>query len=111
MTQTLEKTTAVAQENNEGLVKFANPYVFEGKTYNEIDLSGIDGLTTEDVMNAEDMLAKSGTMAMVPEMNFTYLVIIASKVTGQPQEFFKYLPAKDGIKVKRKVLAFLNAGE
>jgi len=111
MTNTLEKTTAVTEETNEGLVKFANPYTFEGKTYNEIDLSGVENLTTAELIEAEDLLAKTGKMVMVPEISFPYLMVIAAKATNQPQEFFNSLPGTEGIKVKRKVANFLNSAE
>ena len=31
------------------IVKFARPHIFEGKEYTEIDLSGLDDLTAEDL--------------------------------------------------------------
>ena len=35
------------------LVKFNKPYKFEDETYNSIDLSGLDDLTTTDLIAAE----------------------------------------------------------
>lgn len=99
------------EEKNPGLIKFNKPYNFEGNSYLEVDVSLIENLTAEDLIDAEDILAKSGVNAFVPEINFSYLVIIAAKATGKPQEFFKRLPAKDGVKLKRAVMGFLNSEE
>lgn len=108
----LEKTPKQEEEKeNKGLIKFSKPYEFEGNSYIEVDVSPIDNLTAEDLIEAEDILAKSGVNSFVPEINFSYLVIVAAKATGKPQEFFKGLPAKDGIKLKRAVMGFLNAEE
>lgn len=110
MSQTLEKTP-VQEENKEMLITFNKPYTFEGNSYTEVDLSPIENLTAEDLLEAEDVLAKSGVNAFVPEINFTYLMIVAANATGKPQEFFRKLPAKEGIKVKRAVMGFLNGEE
>lgn len=110
MPETLEKTTT-QEKDNKGLVKFSSPYEFEGNSYIEVDVSSIDNLTAEDLIDAEDILTKSGVNAFVPEINFSYLLIVAHKATGKPLEFFKRLPGKDAIKVKRAVMGFLNAEE
>ncbi|MEI2466657.1 phage tail assembly protein [Niallia taxi] len=124
MPETLEKVTlpeeknaqetagnTTKEEKNPGLIKFNKPYNFEGNSYTEVDVSPIENLTAEDLIDAEDILAKSGVNAFVPELNFTYLIIVAAKATGKPQEFFKRLPAKDGVKFKRAVMSFLNSEE
>lgn len=113
MTQ-LEKTTnseAATEANVKGLVKFNKPFLFEGKTFTEIDLSGIENLTGQDLDDAENMLMRVNKPAMVPEMSMTYLLFLASRATGQPQEFFTQLRAQDSLKVKRTVTSFLNSAE
>ncbi|WP_437831534.1 hypothetical protein ACQRXC_08080 [Niallia taxi] len=114
MTQ-LEKTTnsevTATEANVKGLVKFNKPFSFEGEVHAEIDLSGIENLTGQDLDDAENMLMRVNKPSMVPEMSMTYLFFLASKATGKPQEFFFQLPAKDSLKVKRTVTSFLNAAE
>ncbi|MED3965044.1 phage tail assembly protein [Niallia taxi] len=124
MPETLEKVTlseekdtqetagnTTKEDKNPGLITFKKPYNFEGNSYTEVDVSPIENLTAEDLIEAEDILAKSGINAFVPEINFSYLIIVAAKATGKPEEFFRRLPAKDGIKLKRAVMGFLNAEE
>ena len=38
------------------LIKFSKPYVFEGQTYTEIDLAGLENLTARDMIDAEKYL-------------------------------------------------------
>lgn len=113
---TLEKTTnntevAATETNEKGLVKFNKPFSFEGEVYAQIDLSGVENLTGQDLDDAENMLLRVNKPSMVPEMSMTYLFFLASKATGKPQEFFFQLPAKDSLKVKRTVTSFLNSAE
>lgn len=99
-----------AQEDqavNAGLVKLSKPYTFEGKTYTEIDLSGIAEMTGEDMAEAEKFLTRTGTVSpLLPEMTMEYACFIANRATGLPVEFFKRLPAKDAVKVKNRVTSF-----
>ena len=38
-------------------VKFAKPYKFEGTEYDEVDLSGMDGMTIQDMIDIQKKLA------------------------------------------------------
>lgn len=109
--QEAPEKTKKDEKNNKGLVKFNTPYMFEGNSYTEVDVSPIENLTAEDLIDAEDILAKSGVNAFVPELNFSYLLIVAHKATGKPLEFFKKLPGREAIKTKRAVMNFLNSEE
>lgn len=88
------------------LVRFATPYRFEGKTYTEIDLSGLETLTAKDMVNAESWLTKHGIVSALPEMTYEYVSFMASVASGQPMEFFKGLSPRNAIKVKNKVTSF-----
>ncbi len=90
-------------------LKFKKPYTFEGKEYKEIDLSGIESLSTKDLLEADKKFNASGQMALMNEMTTGYSVIIASKATSLPVEFFENLPASEGLKVKNTVMNFLNS--
>lgn len=90
-------------------ITFAKPYKFEGKEYTEIDLSGLDNLTTADLISAQSRMERSGVQSVMPELNYLYICIICSIATGQPEEFFKGLPAKESVKIKNTVGAnFFN---
>jgi len=109
LNKTAETTTTEA--NLKGLVKFNKPFSFDGEKHEEVDLSGIENLTGQDLDDAENMLMRVNKPSMVPEMSMTYLFFLASKATNKPQEFFFQLPAKDSLKVKRTVTSFLNSAE
>lgn len=99
-----EELTVVETKNNDLTIKFSKPYQFEGETFNEVDLSGLEDITASHLSSVE-----SEVQAMVPEMAMDYALILASKVTNHPQAFFFALPAKEGLKVKRLVTIFLNS--
>lgn len=94
--------------NSENTVIFKNPYTFEGKEYTELDLSGILELSGQDLIEAEQIFSTSGNFSVLPEMSVGYSFIIAARATKLPIEFFNGLPAPDALKVKNKVMSFLN---
>ncbi|PAD69943.1 hypothetical protein CHH83_05925 [Bacillus sp. 7586-K] len=100
--------TNVQAENREYVVEFKKPYKFENETYTEIELSGLENLSAEDLISADKIFASSGQFAMMNEMNLGYCLILASLATNKPTQFFEKLPAKDALKVKHTVMGFLN---
>lgn len=93
-------------KQEEYLIKFKKPYSFDGKEYAEVDLSGLENLSTKDLVAADKTFIASGQSAVVAELSVGYSCIIASKVTGKPIEFFEDLPGNEGIKVKNTVARF-----
>lgn len=91
---------------NEYVIVFNKPYTFEGKVYEKIDLSGLDNLTAADMMAANKVLDRSGSISFLPEMSLQYAVIIASKATKLPVEFFNGMHPKEAVKVKNRVVSF-----
>ncbi|WP_163538306.1 phage tail assembly protein [Gracilibacillus sp. YIM 98692] len=91
------------------IITFKKPYKFEGEEYKKVDLSGIENLSTRDLVEADKQFNTSGQMAIMNEMTTGYSLIIASKASGHPVEFFEQLPAGEGLKVKNRVMGFLNA--
>ena len=87
-------------------VKFTRPYTFEGKTYNSINLEGLETLTSKDMRDAESWLTKKGIVSATPEMSMEYAGFIASRATDLPIEFFERLHPKNAIKVKNRVTNF-----
>lgn len=99
-----EEVKVVEVKNNDLIIKFAKPYQFEGETYNEVDLSGLEDVTASQLSSVE-----SEVHAIMPELAMEYSLILASKVTNHPQAFFLAMPGKEGLKVKRLVTGFLNS--
>ena len=93
-------------EDNPHYVKFRKPYLFEGNRYDGIDLSGLESLTAQDMLEGEKHLARNGVMTALPEMTMEYVCFMAVLGSNQPIEFFKNLPPKDAIKVKNRVTGF-----
>jgi hypothetical protein len=94
-------------EKNEYLVVFKKPYSFEGKEYKEVDLSGIEHLTTEDLTSADKIYTTQGNASAMSELTVGYACILAAQATSQPLEFFQGLPANEGIKIKNILMGFL----
>lgn len=76
------------------------PYLFNGKQYTEIDLSGIANLTCMNESEAENRLAREGFVITENSFNYLYACIIASMATGQPEEFFTGLPLGELLNLK-----------
>lgn len=91
---------------NEYVVVFNKPYSFEDKTYEKVDLSGLDNLTAADMIAANRVLDRTGSFTFLPEMSLEYACIIAAKASSLPIEFFKGLHPREAVKVKNRVTAF-----
>lgn len=99
-------TRKEAPEDNPLYVKFSKPYDFEGERYNGVDLSGLESLSAQDMLDAEKHLARNNVVTPLPEMSMEYVCFMAVKASDKPIEFFKGLPPKDAIKVKNRVTGF-----
>lgn len=76
----------------EGVITFAHPYTFEGKEYDGVDLSALDNMTTEQLIQCDRIFESSGSVSALKELNVEYACIVAAEATGLPVEFFKGLP-------------------
>lgn len=88
-------------------IKFKKPYVFEGETYDGVNLSDIEKISTKDLLEVDKIYTKLGYMSPTAEMTLAYACIIASRATKKSLEFFTSLPANEGMKVKTAVINFL----
>lgn len=108
--QNFELTPAAAPdtEDQEDLVlRFKKPYSFEGETYTEVDLSGLEDLSAADLCKVGKMVKKIDGVDPIAEMSLPYAIFMAARVTGKPIEFFQQLPAREAIKLKNLVVGFL----
>lgn len=108
----VEKAAEQTAENQEMeddsyLVRFKKPFVFEGVSYDSVDLSGLEFLSAADMIATNKIIERGGTVNVLPEMSLEYACIISSRASGKPVEFFKALPPKDALKVKNRVTNFL----
>ena len=100
------ETKKATQEAEENMIKLSKTYDFEGEKIQELDFSGLENVTADDMIKANKVLASSGTVSVLPENDLHYTLIIAASATGHPIEFFKSLKPRDAIKVKNKVTSF-----
>ena len=95
-------------EGNSLLIKFAKPYLFEGKEYTEVDLSGLERLNAASMIDVNRKMSRGQSgIDVLPEVSLEYAINIAEKATTLPIEFFLCLPPKEAIKVKNRVMGFL----
>jgi hypothetical protein len=85
------------------ILKLSRPYAFEEETIEELDFSGFESVTTKDMIEASDVLTKSGRVVVNPEMDLQYCLYIAAFATGKPHEFFDQLKVRDAVRVKNKI--------
>lgn len=105
VTEVIDKRGDVIE--NDLVVNLHKPYKFEGSTYEKINLTGLEDLTTEDMIATNKILNRSGNTSLLPENDIEYACVIAARATKLPIEFFRNLHPKDAIKVKTKVSNFL----
>lgn len=101
----------INEVEDDNIVKFTKVYQFEGETIGEIDMSGMEGITANDLIKANKVLQASGVVTVMPETNLEYAMIIAASATGRPVEFFKGLAPRDAMKIKNKVTSFFFGEE
>lgn len=102
---------AAEKESNKNYVKFKKPFVWEDETYEGVDLSGMEDLSARDMIQAQRVMEKSGSINILPEMSLEYACIFASKATKMPVEFFQALPPKEAVKIKNRVTNFFYGEE
>lgn len=105
------KKATQAAGDEEKIVKLSRTYDFEGEKVSELDFSGLENVTADDMIKANKILSSSGTVAILPENDLHYTLIIAASATGYPIEFFKALKPRDAIKVKNMVTGFFFGEE
>ena len=97
--------------SKEAVIKLSRTYDFEGEKIKEIDMSGLEEITANDMIKANKVLNNNGTVTVLPETNLEYTLIIAASASGLPIEFFKILVPKDAMKVKNRVTSFFFGEE
>lgn len=104
-----EKHEGIEEGDEAGLgmyIKFGKPYAFEEDTYDGLDLSCLEELSTRDLLDIEKKFYKLGIVSMNPENTASYAKVVAQKATGLPVEFFEGLPIREMMKVRGKIVNF-----
>lgn len=101
-TETQEVNTEREEVSEERVVKLTKPYVFEGKEYEEIDLSGLEKLTIRDAIDTQlELFGVEVAASVLCETTTAFARTMAAKATGLPIEFFKLMPR--GISLKNSI--------
>lgn len=95
------------------VLKLTKPYKFDGQTYTEVDLHGLEDVTAGVLERVGKIFAKKkpGVNPALMEMDLTYCTLLAQRVSKLPLEFFDGLPARDAINLKTLVTNFLYGGD
>ena len=91
------------EERTLGLTK---TYMFEEQQISVLDFSGLEDITADDMIRANNIMTNDGAAAVIPENTMYFALILASFATGMPVEFFKELRPNDAIKVKRFITQY-----
>ncbi len=107
---TAAETANEGAKKSENIVELARPYVFEGKEYGEIDLTGLEKLTVQDAIDVQRQLFGEGEAAasVLCETTTAFARAMAVKATGMPIEFFKLMPRGAFKRVAGAVRRHLN---
>ncbi len=103
---TKDNGSEASKDDTSMVIHLSQKYLFEDKEYEEIDLSGLEDMTANDMIAANKVLEKSGSFSFLPEMSLEYACIISARAAKMPVNFFKSLHPRDAIKVKNKVTSF-----
>lgn len=97
-------------ENTTHVIRLKTPYLFEGTEYSEIDLTGLEKLTIQDAINAQQQIIGERELAgsLLCETTTAFARAIATRATGLPIEFFKLMPRRVSRLVVGHVQAFFN---
>lgn len=92
-----EKTEDINEVNSRFpyIIPLTKTYDLDGKKISELDLSGLEDLTTTDGEYIERVMAKMNHHPINKFADTTYAKHIAMRVTGLPVEFFNALKWKD----------------
>ena len=105
-----ENDENTAAEENALVLKLSKPYVFDGQTFTEVDLSSLEDATGADLIAVERSLKKRGIVDPLMEMSSPLAAAMAARMTGKPEEFYTGLPIRDMVRVKTAVSGFLYGG-
>ena len=100
VTQMVQSVLNISASTENHVMKFEKPYVYDGKEYREIDLSGVADITSMNESEAENRLVRAGFTITEVTSLYLYSCIIASMVTGQPEDFFTGLPFEEVLKLR-----------
>lgn len=95
----------------DNIVKFDKSYKFEGKEYDSLDLSGMEKMTVQDLIDIQKSIGNETAAMYAMEMTTSFAQEMAVKATGKPVEFFKLMPRGKIKKVQAAVIKGMDNSE
>lgn len=99
------------EEPDDYIIRFSEPYRFEGKNYAGVDLSGMQNMRAKDIWKIDRNYRNAGNLGILKEMDNEYTCRVAAAASGLPVEFFMGMALADMIKVRTKVSDFFYPKE
>ena len=96
----------VLTKGEQWVVKLIDPYEFEGKTIETVDLNGLFDLTGRDICQIDDQMLAKGYSGQGLELTEQYALSTVAKVCKQPWEYCDNMKARDVIRIKNIVSNF-----
>ena len=90
------------------IIQLTKPINFHGKNLKELELD-LEGLTGNDLINAEKQAIADENLPMVTDFSRAYLAAIAAQALKMPVEVLRNLPVKEFTKIVNEVQRFLLA--
>jgi hypothetical protein len=100
------KTAKTPENTGRQTIELSGPVTFEDITKTELVLD-LDGLTGDDLANAEAEMQLSGVVPVMVDTSKRYMMFVAAKAAGVPVELIRKLKANDATKVTLAVQGFL----
>lgn len=106
--ETLDEVEETEREDvGEMVIRLYKPCMFEGKEYREIDLSGAEDMSLEDMIRIERRITRTGNT--VQKNSLEYAKMFAAEAAMVPLELLSNLHPKDATKIQSAVTLFLYA--
>lgn len=93
------------------VVQLKTPVTFEGKQYDEIDLTCLENINAADMIAVGRHLSSAGNANVNQEFTLEYALNIAARACNLPIEFFDQLKPRQAMQVKSCVSSFLFGQE
>lgn len=93
------------------VVKFKRPYKWDDEEIKELDLSGLNNLTTIDAQEIERTMSRLNHTIQGSKFQDTlYCKHVAMRVTGKSADFFNMLRMVDMEEIKGRIMLFFIYG-
>lgn len=87
-------------------VKLMQPFEYDGKTYSEIDVSGLLELTAGQLCEIDRKMLQLGYTGYRPEMTRQYALFATAKANNMPDDWLYGLKGRDSARLREIVALY-----